>query len=130
MGLERTFYQVSEDVEELELCVSVFSPDVQCPIEFAFNISITTNDNTAGASFCSLYYILCCLTMSTHYRFPDNYHNMYISLPVEMSNLITHGFVAVTACVTPFFSLMSQPIKILLLVNSYYKQSLVFVYTF
>ena len=52
VGLERTFYQVSEGVEAFELCVTVLSPNVECPIEFAFNVSLSTTDNTAGDDFC------------------------------------------------------------------------------
>ena len=50
VGLERTFYLVSEETHELELCVNVHSPSIECPIEISFNISIFTSDNTAGNS--------------------------------------------------------------------------------
>ena len=56
VGLERTFYQVLEDAEELQLCVNIHSPDIECPIAFAFNMTISTSDNTAGSDFC---FMLC-----------------------------------------------------------------------
>ena len=48
VGLERVLYQVREDVEVLQLCVSILSPVTECPIAFSFNVSISTSDNTAG----------------------------------------------------------------------------------
>ena len=48
VGLERTFYQVSEDVGVVEVCAIVYSPNVTCPIEFPFNVNLTTSDGSAG----------------------------------------------------------------------------------
>ena len=48
MGLERTIFTVSEDVGVVELCARVFEPDIDCPIEFAFNIILSSTDRTAG----------------------------------------------------------------------------------
>ena len=50
VGLERTFYQVSEDVGVVEVCAIVYSPDgtIPCPIAFPFDVSLSTNDNSAG----------------------------------------------------------------------------------
>ena len=48
VGLEQTFYNVSEDVGEVELCVRVFEPDVECPIAFPFDVRLSTKDGTAG----------------------------------------------------------------------------------
>ena len=48
VGLERTSYQVSEGVNMLELCVIVYSPSIECPIEIPFNVNLFTSDNTAG----------------------------------------------------------------------------------
>ena len=50
MGLERTFYSVSEGVGVVELCAVVYEPDITCPIEFPFNVSLSTADGTAGLS--------------------------------------------------------------------------------
>ena len=48
VGLERTFYSVSEGVGVVELCAVVYEPNITCPIEFPFNIRLSTADGTAG----------------------------------------------------------------------------------
>ena len=48
MGLERTFYSVSEDVGVVEVCAIVYSPTIDCPIEFPFNVSLSTTNASAG----------------------------------------------------------------------------------
>ena len=48
VGLERTFYQVREDVGVVEVCAIVYSPDISCPIEFPFNVGLSTSDNSAS----------------------------------------------------------------------------------
>ena len=48
VGLERTIFTVSEDVGVVELCVRVFEPDIECPIQFPFVIDISTADGTTG----------------------------------------------------------------------------------
>ena len=48
VGLEMTFYQVTEDVGVVEVCVNVSDPDIFCPIECPFNVTLTTMDGTAG----------------------------------------------------------------------------------
>ena len=48
VGLEKTFYQVSEDVGVVEVCAIVYSPTIDCPINFPFDVSLSTDDNTAG----------------------------------------------------------------------------------
>ena len=48
MGLERTFYNVSEDVGVLEVCAIVYSPTITCPIALPFDVSLSTSDSTAG----------------------------------------------------------------------------------
>ena len=48
MGLERTFYSVPEDVGVVEVCAIVYSPNIVCPINFPFDVSLSTSDNTAG----------------------------------------------------------------------------------
>ena len=49
MGLERSFYDVSELVGVVEVCTVVFMPVIAvCPIQFPFNIMFSTTDNTAG----------------------------------------------------------------------------------
>ena len=48
MGLEKTIYSVSENVGVLEVCAIVYSPTIDCPIAFPFDVSLSTSDRTAG----------------------------------------------------------------------------------
>ena len=50
VGLEMTAYTVSEDVVVVELCAIVYQPNrgLGCPINFDFDINLSTNDVTAG----------------------------------------------------------------------------------
>ena len=48
VGLEVTFYQVSEDVGVVEVCSLVYSPTIDCPIEFPFDVRLSTRDGSAG----------------------------------------------------------------------------------
>ena len=48
IGFERTFITVSEGVGVVELCAVVISPEAACPIDFPFEIDLSTDDNTAG----------------------------------------------------------------------------------
>ena len=50
VGLERTFFSVSEDGDVVELCARVYEPDIECPIAFPFDVRLSTSDNTAGNS--------------------------------------------------------------------------------
>ena len=50
VGLEQTFFRVSEDVVVVELCAVVSSPDIDCPIAFPFEIILSTLDGSAGKS--------------------------------------------------------------------------------
>ena len=45
VGLEKIFYNVSEDVDVVEVCVIVYSPIVSCPINFTFDVSLSTNND-------------------------------------------------------------------------------------
>ena len=53
MGLEMTFYSLSEGVGVVELCAVVYEPNITCPIEFPFNISLSTADGIAGMFYCA-----------------------------------------------------------------------------
>lgn len=44
--LEKTFYQVSEDVGAVEVCAIVDGSS--CPVNFAFDISLSTHNDSAG----------------------------------------------------------------------------------
>lgn len=47
VGLERTLYNVNEDVGEVEVCAKINSSS-ECPIPFTFNVILLTTDDTAG----------------------------------------------------------------------------------
>ena len=47
VGLEQTFFRVSEGVDVVELCANVSSPVVDCPIKFPFEVNLSTRDGTA-----------------------------------------------------------------------------------
>ena len=49
MGLEKTNFPISEEtVGGVEICVTVYSSSVNCPIEFPFAVTLTAEDGTAG----------------------------------------------------------------------------------
>ena len=48
VGLEQTFFRVGENEGYVELCANVSFPEITCPIEFPFNVSLSTADGTAG----------------------------------------------------------------------------------
>ncbi|CAI8013544.1 hypothetical protein GBAR_LOCUS8570 [Geodia barretti] len=47
VGLEMTFFSVSEGVGYVELCAYVSFPEITCPIEFPFEVGLSTADGTA-----------------------------------------------------------------------------------
>ena len=48
VGLEPTFFNVSEDVGVVQLCAIVISPVITCPIDYPFDVRLSTDDGTAG----------------------------------------------------------------------------------
>ena len=48
IGLEQTFYNVSESEGLVELCVIVRSPFIECPITLSFSVILSTTDGSAG----------------------------------------------------------------------------------
>ena len=48
VGLEKTFYQVSETDGVVVVCVVIYEPDISCPIEFPFDVMLSTIDGNAG----------------------------------------------------------------------------------
>ena len=49
VGLDKTYYPVLEDtIGGIEICVTVNSSCVNCPIEFPFSVTLTAIDGTAG----------------------------------------------------------------------------------
>ena len=51
VGLEWTFYQVSENAGVVEMCAIVYSPTIDCPITFPFNVSLSTSVDSAGKQY-------------------------------------------------------------------------------
>ena len=39
---------VQEDEGIVEVCVEIFSPDIECPVVFPIELIITASDETAG----------------------------------------------------------------------------------
>ena len=56
VGLERMYYEVEEDGGVVEVCVIVSFPDIECPIQFHFSVSITTNHVTTGEQVLLIHY--------------------------------------------------------------------------
>ena len=67
MGLERTLYQVSEDVGVVEVCAIVYEPNgnLVCPITFPFEVSLSTGDDSAGMPTALLYVYM--MTVVLHF---------------------------------------------------------------
>ena len=47
VGLERTFYRVSESVGVVSVCAVVYSPNISCPIQFPFTVALSTLGDTS-----------------------------------------------------------------------------------
>ena len=67
MGLERTLYQVSEDDGVVEVCAIVYEPNgnLDCPITFPFEVSLSTGDDSAGMPTALLYVYM--MTVVLHF---------------------------------------------------------------
>ena len=48
MGLNQTSFMVSETVGVVQVCATVRSPSISCPIDFPFTVTLSTQDNTAS----------------------------------------------------------------------------------
>ena len=48
MGLQRSLYQVDEDDGVVEVCISVYSPKVGCPVTYPFTVVLTSVAFSAG----------------------------------------------------------------------------------
>ena len=48
VGLERIIYSVSENEGVAEVCAVIYSPLIDCPTEFSFDVRLTTNDSNSG----------------------------------------------------------------------------------
>ena len=81
VGLEKTFFRVSEDVGVVELCANVSFPVIDCPIKFPFEVQLSTCDGTAStASFtvCMRYNHLFFILVA-----PDDYIEFNVTLMFE-----------------------------------------------
>ena len=78
VGLEETFFRVSEDIGLVELCVNVSSPDIDCPIEFPFQVRLSTSNGAAGM----IIYTISKYTLSSNYDVPTVAFSDYESLDV------------------------------------------------
>ena len=59
--LDRTLYQVSRDVDVVEVCAIVYSPMSDCPIEFPFDVTLTTLDGSGGKKIYSKMHTHVCI---------------------------------------------------------------------
>ena len=48
MGLENETYTVNEDDEDLQICVIVYSPVNDCPIDLPFEVVFAASSDSAG----------------------------------------------------------------------------------
>ena len=80
VGLERTFYQVSEDVGVVEVCAVVYSPSGACPITFPFNVVLSTSEdavaNRAG---------------NVEWYIPSLYYTTPLNIPIAMVDFLLTG---------------------------------------
>ena len=60
VGLEETFYRVSESVGVVEVCAIVYHPNITCPIQFPFNVNLSTIGNNSQSVF-HLTMSVCCM---------------------------------------------------------------------
>ena len=49
VGLESTSYNTSENEGVVEVCAVVFSPNISCPINFAFDVGVLTSIDSSFA---------------------------------------------------------------------------------
>ena len=55
VGLEMTSYTIREDGVMIYVCAEVFQPDLPCPTWFPFNVTFTTDDDSAGIIIINVY---------------------------------------------------------------------------
>ena len=48
VGFEETFYRANEAGGTVEICVIVYQPNIECPIEMNFSVTFETRSETAG----------------------------------------------------------------------------------
>ena len=57
VGLEESFYQVSENMGVVTVCTVVNSTGISCPIDYLFEVKLSTKDGSAGK--CDIINIMC-----------------------------------------------------------------------
>ena len=57
VGLEESFYQISEDVGVVKVCTVVNNASLSCPIDYSFEVELSTKDGSAGK--CDIIQIMC-----------------------------------------------------------------------
>lgn len=51
VGFNQSNYTIEEDGGAVEICIVVYQPDGEVPVEFEFEVEVTTGDGTAGSNF-------------------------------------------------------------------------------
>ena len=46
--MEESLYQVSEDMGVVKVCTVVSSANISCPIDYSFEVELSTKDGSAG----------------------------------------------------------------------------------
>ena len=59
VGLDRTSYNISEEIGMIEVCAIIYSPVIDCPIAFPFDVSLITTHGTAGKKTVKLQLYTC-----------------------------------------------------------------------
>jgi len=64
VGFEETVYEANEASGMVEICAVVYEPNVDCPVEFDFNVTFQTRDGSAGTCIILLLPYSCPCTLS------------------------------------------------------------------
>ena len=48
VGFEKTLYQFVEEASQTRVCMLVYTPSGDCPIDFDFKVRLSSIDQTAG----------------------------------------------------------------------------------
>ena len=51
VSLESVYQEIGEDQGVVEVCVIVSLPDIECPVQFPFTVTLSTSDVSAGQQF-------------------------------------------------------------------------------
>ena len=69
VGLDRTLYNVSEQMGMVEVCAIIYSPVIDCPIAFPFDVRLSSTNGSAGKERVKL----------------QSYHNFIIKIVCSVS---------------------------------------------